>query len=581
MLTIPNEIQTLFKTDSVLKNFRVQFPNGENADLTNADIVAESVSFSESICSKEVFQFGLSERSCIQFECVGVPNIYGVTIECGIEIDTSTLSAAEIAAIELNPGDGVLVKAADSDIGYGFYRVPYGVFIVESCPRSQGAMKHRRVTAYSSNSEYSVMTYFAQQKYTKRITDHETVAQNVALLLGCERGDVDSMDTTETDITPSTLDSGASTFTIGESYQLRLRFNNKFTSVNDSAAAYRARCTYDSTLYDTIAAALKALGISEAEIETKVGMYLLPHVDYECIYNGQYALHERLTFSDNEDSGFIYPYMPVNESDGGFVYMMFPYQVTEAVLKTYPGGALVQDFGTASNICTNCSLKKYTLNDTDENALFINITQTGLNVTNTNEARTFIDSLNLAELSSGMFELNGQFGKRPRSGTTPQAITLSQSSPIAVDPAEYSELWWDEYTVEQVGYIYYTIADEFAEQSSTFLYETGNGESVYQMGNNYVLNNMTVDGVSDSVALKAWVESYLESHFVPKLPAITFTPATLEAMGLPYLEAGDYLEIDDADGGTVGSYILTRTLNGIQTLTDSIESKGGEVLGDG
>ena len=90
MLTVPATIQTLFKTDGIRKNFRVHFPNGENADLTNADIVQESVTFTESVCSQNVFQFGLSERSEIDFECVGVQNIYGMTIECGIEIDTSS-----------------------------------------------------------------------------------------------------------------------------------------------------------------------------------------------------------------------------------------------------------------------------------------------------------------------------------------------------------------------------------------------------------------------------------------------------------------------------------------------------------
>ena len=124
MLTVPATIQTLFKTDSVRKNFRVHFPNGENADLTNSDIISGSVRFTESVCSKDVLQFGLAEASRIEFECFNVQNIYGMTIECGIEVDTSSLSAAQISAIQGNPGDGTLVLVGDSDIGYGFYRVP-------------------------------------------------------------------------------------------------------------------------------------------------------------------------------------------------------------------------------------------------------------------------------------------------------------------------------------------------------------------------------------------------------------------------------------------------------------------------
>ena len=52
----------------------------------------------------------------------------------------------------------------------------------------------------------------------------------------------------------------------------------------------------------------------------------------------------------------------------------------------------------------------------------------------------------------------------------------------------------------------------------------------------------------------------------------------LQMIGLPYLEAGDYLLIDDAGGGIVDTYILRRTLSGIQTLSDSISSVGGEIV---
>ena len=133
MLTIPESIKTLFKTDGVYKNFRASFPGGEAADITNANIVRESVKFTESVCSDDTMRFGGCERSVIEFETVGVENILGLTMECGIEIDTSSLTSAQLAAVQADPGDGVLVLAADSDIGRGYYRVPLGVFRVVIC----------------------------------------------------------------------------------------------------------------------------------------------------------------------------------------------------------------------------------------------------------------------------------------------------------------------------------------------------------------------------------------------------------------------------------------------------------------
>ena len=109
MLTVPSSIKALFIKDNVHKNFRVHFPNGEYSDITNENVVAESVRFTESLCSQDVFKFGLAEASVLEFEAVGVGKMLGMTIEAGIEIDCSSLSDADITAIQADPGDGVLL----------------------------------------------------------------------------------------------------------------------------------------------------------------------------------------------------------------------------------------------------------------------------------------------------------------------------------------------------------------------------------------------------------------------------------------------------------------------------------------
>lgn len=87
MLDIPEEVKNLFRQDSITKNFRVHFPNGERADLTNDNVVSESVQFTESLCSQENLKFGLCEASVLEFETIDVENISGCEITAGIEID--------------------------------------------------------------------------------------------------------------------------------------------------------------------------------------------------------------------------------------------------------------------------------------------------------------------------------------------------------------------------------------------------------------------------------------------------------------------------------------------------------------
>ena len=116
MLNIPDSVKALFKQDGVHKNFRAHFPNGELPDITNDNIVKESVNFTESICSQDVFKFGLSEASVIEIETVGVGNMYGMAMECGIEIDCSSLSAADIADIEAGTWDGDIVYSGTAPV---------------------------------------------------------------------------------------------------------------------------------------------------------------------------------------------------------------------------------------------------------------------------------------------------------------------------------------------------------------------------------------------------------------------------------------------------------------------------------
>lgn len=149
MLNIPESVKTLFKRDGVRKNFRVHFPNGETTDLNNENIVSESVQFTESLCSQQYFKFGLAEASQIEFTAVGIPNILGAVIDCAMEIDCTSLGSTWA---EENPVDNTLDWLEPQTCEYDskiYYRVPYGRFKVDSCPRDHGAMWQRKITAYT------------------------------------------------------------------------------------------------------------------------------------------------------------------------------------------------------------------------------------------------------------------------------------------------------------------------------------------------------------------------------------------------------------------------------------------------
>ena len=586
MLTVPAKIQSLLKDDGILKNFRVHFPNGENADLTNADIVSGSVRFTESVSSKDVLQFGLAESPRIEFECVNVPNIYGMTIECGIEVDTSSLSAADITTIQGNPGDGTLVLSADSDIGYGYYRIPYGVFTVTSCPRSAGAMWKRRVEAYGRDIATTEESEFLHRKLG--LTYYvPTIKQNLPNLFAQE-ANVLPFTTTDSTVSMTSASIGTSSLlnlswnTSGGAdnvhYDLSPHTQNRtyyvYNTVYDNIEdLFRFTCEADTSVIDEIYADMRERHFFDyAPNRSEYFFNLLRCMLEPMIVFGTTDLDylvEGLPFDNVEDSGYLYTYSNAHD-----ILIVYPYYSLDFDL--YKDGVIEKTYHVVPYI-TNPSLKKY--NATDTRLQYMN-----MEFPNTrdyeNGTYQFYRTVDIPSLLEGFAELNAKYIQCDRKNGI-RLVGLSKSSPISMDTDEYMEMWWDEYDVSPIGTVDITYKDSNLNAEQEIEYSLGtNGLSVYDMTSNYIFKNMTLKANDVGETLYTYVTELVKTYFKPNVTAIGFTPTDLSALGLPYIEAGDYLEIDDGNGGTVGTYIMSRTLSGVQFLEDDIESKGGEIIGN-
>ena len=576
MLTVPATIQSLFKDDGIRKNFRVHFPNGENADLTNSDIISGSVRFTESICSKDVLQFGLAEAPRIEFECVNVQNIYGMVIECGIEVDTSSLSAAQITAIQSDPGDGTLVLAGDSDIGYGFYRVPYGVFTVTSCPRSAGAMWRRRVEAYVDLR--APISEFLTKKLNAVYTI-ENMEQNYTLLQASEKQDVTGLTFTTATKTMSTQSSvGYPSITWGDPNTIQysiaptnISFTwNHFDMVNASKdALYRLTYTADDTVLSGVTTTLQGLNVPDDIIEAFFRRFIRVRLPYPA--SGLVA-PQLCYFEQLEDSGYVYLYTGETNTGYGIQWVNPGNKTFEVIKDEYGVGTTVLGSFTFADFISNATLTEYTYTGT---SLYIKLKQSWQN--QNGGSWSFTNSLDWVELQGALAEIKAKFLQTGRDGMTKE-VGLSKSSPISMVTTEYSDLWWDEYDIAPIGSINVAFYDEANNQEGNFIYEFGDGLSEYDMTNNVFFKNYMI--VPTGYTPESYIRSLLTSDFIPNITDIAFTPVQLDALGLPYLEAGDYLEIDDGNSGTVGTYIMNRTISGEQFLEDEIESQGGEIIGN-
>lgn len=614
MLNVPETVKTLFKADGIRKNFRAHFPNGELPDITNDDIVQESVKFTESLCSQDVLKFGLTEASVLEFETVGVANMYGMTIEAGIEIDLSSLSAADLADIAAGTWDGTYVAEADSDLGYGFFRVPYGVFRVESCPRDHQAMAHRRVTGYMYIDPAKPLS-----KFFSRVLLYESYTANDFVLLET----VGLAKTGDMSYYPTDIDGW---FYNSSGQRIKIFSGNGQWYVNILGPTLRSFTSYD---FDADLDAYESNGVKISEALTSAGIDLTYGKDGTHIYkSNEDALRKRMPFLFSPcDMTSISTYSGDTEIKRGYLDgASFPFESGELIPDSFFGLQRVQSETEFRSGRTGGIFERYqgpttityqvngvntsiTVNTADcglqlkggslyvpvsggpynyfsvpvnstlkiENAFWVYHVK---NPTNDNElddfqlnGYSFTNAISFNGLVEGNLELHAKFGKTDRSGGF-AIMQLSDSNPVAVSPGFYENFWWDEYDVLPIGTVNYTFENRESESGSdegAASYQFGDGESIYDMTDNEILKSLSDVTAED-------IEAMLDETFIPNLGPIAFTPIDLTMKGLPYLEAGDYLAITAEDGTVANSFAMRQEISGVQVLTASIESTSGDII---
>lgn len=563
MLNIPESVKALFKQDGINKNFRVHFPNGELSDITNADIVQESVRFQESVCSHDVFKFGLTEASVIEFESVGVANMYGMTIQCFNEIDCSSLSAAEIADIEAGTWDGTW------DGTNKVFAVPYGVFRVESCPRDHQAMAHRKVTAYTKDADVSIPFWEnAKLTYTfNKFAPYTPNAKRLALSLLGQNSETAliSAGLTKTAYTTHGTNTHSETITLplnggGTVTRYLKTYSDTYTlqgdtlfnvSIGNGNTFLAQICDY----FEQFDLDYEQIGSLEEFFAATLGrrQAVTPTLGYP--YSGAGAFRTR-TLSENLPC--FYPYLNNKATMNGRLFSITRIEIRTTAGQSTPDTTILP--------IGEDPLTVYEYSDSNPLNITLSFAETGRT---SRQYVTFADAYDPREITNGLLELMAWFSVNLRNGG--KAVSrISNSSPVAFTPGDYSQMWWDEYNVEPIGTIRYSFTDEAGEEQIVD-YKFGDGASIYDMTDNAVLKAMS--GASPDV-----IESLLDTYFVPHLAAVNFVPIDLAARGLPYIEAGDALSVTAQDGTVCNSYALRREMNGVQVLTDQIDSQSGLII---
>lgn len=186
-------------------------------------------------------------------------------------------------------------------------------------------------------------------------------------------------------------------------------------------------------------------------------------------------------------------------------------------------------------------------------------------ITLVNDTISISKTIDAAELSGKecvekICELNGVFGVMTRSGvfrymSIPAAISDTISKTQQRNRPEY-----EDYTVPSINSLIIRQSNDDVGATAT----VGNGNNKYVIEGNWLAYGLTSN-----------VLSVVASNILAKITGLPYTPLIrAEIKGAPWLELGDKITIVTASGNNITTYILKRTLDGVQAQKDSFSASG-------
>lgn len=640
MLNIPEEVKSLFKTDGVNKNLRVHFVKGESPDLTNTEIVMGSFSLTESLCSQDKIKFGLCEASVVEFQCYGVGNVKGATIDVRIEIDCTSLGEewCQANAVRMD------------DVDFPFYPVSYGRFVIDSCDK-QSKGNIRKVVAYNriaqKNWEWlkpfkeliECSSWYKNEplkfSYTdiKRMIEPDWAAQN---------GEYPLRRISETGNDSSLFDH----YYIEEGRYQFLSITVYFKGqryFREGMGVYTARATKPNVF---IGLKEKIRKIIREESNGKLyDLYRYRGADVEDLLNllspiALMKIREGYERSDDADNAtFLTPRdvreiiipigeefttIPAYEKTDNFISnpkmayygfctshvyleegMFFAWgnplivYVPNRVRVSHADKGIILDTGVIEGCDVEYTFHKY---EEDENVNLllqpftkkVNCITGKYDTKPTATTRTdykYVLPDNLREIFEGFLEIQGDFGMYGRDGVfnevklkgiegqfpSEMLYPSDTNPPVEVgcderirrslyEKAEYAD---DETPQYSKVVLAYKDSDKEEQEAS---YNMAQESDVASDPDKYQYYSLSFNKLLDQLSPNEEKSVEFCRNLGETIKNVRYLPARVTMRGLPYLEAGDLIHVDTDDGG-FNTYILRRTLKGIQTLTDEIEAR--------
>lgn len=166
-----------------------------------------------------------------------------------------------------------------------------------------------------------------------------------------------------------------------------------------------------------------------------------------------------------------------------------------------------------------------------------------------------LNYLFLREVIEGLYPANDLY---PEDDLYPREERIGQ----IVNKQHYMNAWYEDYMTQRITRINVYNSENELKASQ------GTGTNVYN-----ITGNILINGMNNQTA------QYMVANVYSDMATVWYMPCSLECVGTPCIEVGDSLRLNTNDK-IIYTYVLERTLRGIQTLTDSIDAQGEEYRTD-
>lgn len=168
------------------------------------------------------------------------------------------------------------------------------------------------------------------------------------------------------------------------------------------------------------------------------------------------------------------------------------------------------------------------------------------------------DELSGSQVLNAICEINGCLGHIGRTGQY-EYVYLDSTSPIAISKNHYISADYQDYMVAQIDKL------QIRQDEDDIGSIVGTGSNTYVIENNFLVYG------KDAAQLKA-----IATNAFNRIKSITYRPAEILSAGNPCIEVGDAIKLS-TKYAELTTYVLERSLKGVQALTDNFTAQGEQV----